>query len=128
MLVTDERGSSIPVSAKAQVDISDPYMTFEPWTLVVNGGTPIRFVNDDMDAHLAVPAVEPMLMPDRKAGRHEVNRLWLEQMQTFAPVNLPGNGGEGIVTIGVPGVYHYYCPIHAAYNATARPWHSPSRL
>ncbi|SOB75418.1 Plastocyanin [Marinobacter sp. LV10R510-11A] len=119
VVVTDEHGGGIPFSAKAQVDIPDSYLTFEPWALVVKAGAPIQFVNEDMDMHIAMPSVEPMLMPDRKAGPGEGNQPWMEQMEAFAPVNLPGNGGKGIVTLGTPGVYHYYCPIHAAYNATA---------
>lgn len=119
MVVTDERGGGIPVTQKAQVDIPDSYMTFEPWALVVKAGTPIHFVNEDMDMHIAMPSAEPMLMPARKAGGDERNQMWLEQMQAFAPISLPGNGGQEIVTLGTPGVYHYYCPVHSAYNATA---------
>ena len=119
LVVTDQHGGGIPLSSKPEVHIPDSYMTFEPWALVVRAGTPIQFVNNDMDMHIAMPSAEPMLMPDRKASGHNRNRLWLEQMEAFAPVTLPGNGGKGIVTLGTPGVYHYYCPIHAAYNSTA---------
>lgn len=118
VVITDQHGGGIPLSSQPEVHIPDSYMTFEPWVLVVKAGAAIQFVNNDMDMHIAMPSAEPMLMPDRKAGR-EGNKLWLEQMEAFAPVNLPGNGGKGIVTLGTPGVYHYYCPIHAAYNATA---------
>ena len=119
VVVTDQHGGGIPLSAKPEIHIPDSYMTFEPWALVVKAGTPIHFVNNDMDMHIAMPSAEPMLMPDRKGSRHENNELWLEQMEAFAPVSLQGNGGKGIVTLGTPGVYHYYCPIHAAYNAIA---------
>lgn len=118
VVITNEHGGGIPFSGKAQIDIPDSSMTFEPWALVVKAGTPIQFVNNDMDLHIAMPSAEPMLMPDRKEGA-DGNKLWLEKMQAFAPVNLPGNGGKGVVTLGTPGVYHFYCPIHAAYNATA---------
>lgn len=119
VVVVNEHGGGIPFSAKAEIDIPDSSMTFEPWALVVRAGSPIHFVNNDMDMHIAMPSAEPMLMPERKAGGNEGTQLWLEQMQAFAPVNLPGNGGKGVVTLGTPGVYHYYCPVHAAYNATA---------
>lgn len=119
VVVTDEHGGGIPFSEKALINIPDSYMTFEPWALVVKAGTPIQFVNEDMDFHIAMPSAEPMLMPNPEAGRQGGHQLWMEQMESFAPINLPGNGGTEIVTLGSPGVYHYYCPVHAAYNATA---------
>ena len=119
VVVTNEQGGGIPLSPKAEVKIPDSYMTFEPWALVVSAGTPIHFLNDDGDTHIAMPTPEPMLMPRPKSGTPGKHELWMEHMQAFAPVNLPGNGGKGVVTLSTPGVYHYYCPLHAAYNANA---------
>lgn len=122
VVVTDERGLGLKTT-KSDIVIPDSTMTFTPWTVVVTAGTPIRFDNQDGDFHVAMPAPEPMLMPltlHPQAGAASKGNLWLENMNAFAPINLPGHGGSGVLTLNQPGVHHYYCPVHAVYDPTAR--------
>lgn len=119
VVVTDRQGRGIPMT-KPDISIPDSYMTFEPWAIVVAVGAPIEFTNNDMDMHVVMPAPEPMVMPNPSGESQQLGtRLWLETMEAFAPLTLKGGGGTGIITISQPGVHHYYCPVHSAYNANA---------
>lgn len=119
ILVTTANGRGI-ANTKPQIAIPDSFMTFEPWAIVVNAGQPITFTNHDNDLHIAMPSPEPMLMPNPNGGGGQLGTaMWLEHMQSFAPITLPGHGGKGVLTLGQPGLHHYYCPVHAAYDATA---------
>lgn len=118
VLVIDHNGRG-PAHTKPLVTIPDSSMTFEPWAIVVNAGEPISFVNNDGDAHIAMPSPEPMLMAAPSGGGKLSSALWLETMESFAPIMLAGNGGKGTLTLSQPGLHHYYCPIHTAYDATA---------
>ncbi len=108
---------------KPDIVIPDSTMTFTPWTVIVTAGTAIHFDNQDGNMHIAMPAPEPMLMPltlQQPAQSQSSKGLWLEKMNAFAPINLPGHGGTGVLTLSQPGVHHYYCPIHAVYDPAAR--------
>lgn len=119
VLVTTPNGRGLATTS-ARVHIPDSYMTFQPWAIVVNAGEKISFTNNDQDLHMLMPSPEPMIMPGMgKAGAHASSALWLEHMQSFAPITLKGNGGKGVLTISQPGLHHYYCPVHAAYDTTA---------
>lgn len=118
VLVTDEQGRGLKAT-DGKIDIPDSYMTFEPWVTVVNAGDPITFVNDDMDMHIVMPSPEPMLMPKSNGGEKLEADLWSEKMNAFDPVTLNGHGGKGVVTIAQPGLHHYFCPVHTAYNPNA---------
>lgn len=118
VLVTDQNGRGLKTTG-ATIDIPDSYMTFEPWAIVVNAGDPITFVNNDMDLHIVMPASEPMLMPRSGSSEKLSASLWQEQMNSFEPITLTGHGGKGILTLAQPGLHHYLCPVHAAYNPTA---------
>jgi plastocyanin len=119
VLVTGANGRGLATTS-AKINIPDSYMTFEPWAIVVNAGEPIAVTNNDMDMHIAMPSPEPMIMPnsDGAAGRLST-ALWLESMQSFTPILLKGGGGKGVLTLSQPGLHHYFCPVHAAYDATA---------
>ena len=91
--------------------LQDSSMTFVPWVTVVHAGTKVTFTNEDSDTHMVTPPAEPMLMP--QSGH---STLKLERMLTFQPIILTGNGGTGSLTLN-PGVYHYYCAIHATYSS-----------
>ncbi|MDA8095859.1 MAG: plastocyanin/azurin family copper-binding protein [Betaproteobacteria bacterium] len=116
VLVTTENGRGLATTA-AHIHIPDSYMTFEPWAIVVNVGEEITFTNNDMDLHVVMPSPEPMIMPE--AGAQARSALWLANMQSFSPITLKGRGGKGVLTLSEPGLHHYYCPIHAAYDSTA---------
>lgn len=99
VLVTDPDGGGVPLTG-ANVNIPDTSMTFQPWALVCRAGTAVRFTNSDMDAHVVVPV--PVL------GRGE--------SAPFAALPLPAHGGSGTIRLERPGLYHYYCPLHARYR------------
>lgn len=117
ILATGTNGRGLRPTAPT-VTIPDSYMTFEPWTIVVNPGEPISFTNNDMDLHIVMPAPEPMMMPVQLAEYSAQGpRLWLEHMESFAPITLKGGGGKGMLTLSQPGLHHYYCPVHAVYDS-----------
>ncbi|HKJ95411.1 MAG TPA: hypothetical protein VKA32_07265 [Gammaproteobacteria bacterium] len=121
VLATDRQGYG-PQPGDGQIVIPEATMTFQPWALVVNSGQPIHFRNDDGDPHIAMPSPEPMLMPMNTGGSADSTasgKPWLQAMNAFAPVNLPPSGGTGVVTLRQPGIHHYFCPIHAAYDSEA---------
>lgn len=123
VLVTDESGGGLNPD-KPLVTIPESTMTFRPWSLAVKAGTPIKFDNQDGDMHVAMPSSEPMLMPSLASNGSTSSgggeQGWLRKMNAFAPITLPGNGGRGEITLSQPGVHHYFCPVHAAYDAAAR--------
>jgi plastocyanin len=122
VVATDKRGLGLEPQ-KPEVVIPESTMTFRPWSLVVTAGEAIHFDNEDGDMHVAMPASEPMLMPlsaHRESGPEGEAGLWLEKMNAFAPMKLPGNGGRATLTLSQPGVHHYFCPVHAVYDAQAR--------
>ena len=95
VLVTDAEGSGVPLTG-ADVNIPDTSMTFQPWAVVCRPGTPVHFTNSDMDAHVVVPA------PGGPAP--------------FAALPLPAHGGSATLRLERPGLYHYFCPLHARYR------------
>jgi plastocyanin len=101
VLVTDRAGGGVALTAP-QVNIPDTTMTFQPWAVVCAAGTPVRFTNNDMDAHVVLPA------PGARGSR-----------PPFGGLPLPSHGGTGILRLERPGLYHYYCPLHAQYRAAA---------
>jgi plastocyanin len=118
-LVTTANGRGLAPTT-SQIAIPDSYMTFEPWAIVVEAGKKITFINNDMDMHIVTPSTEPMIMSEfGGSGSQLGTTLWLEKMQSFAPITLKPGGGRGVLTLSEPGLHHYFCPIHAAYNATA---------
>lgn len=119
VLVTNAQNRGLK-RTEPKVSIPDSYMTFEPWAIVVNAGEAITFTNDDEDLHLVMPSPEPMIMPKSVASSGQLGSgMWLEHMESFAPITLPGHGGKGVLTLSQPGLHHYYCPIHAAYDPTS---------
>lgn len=118
VLVTDRNGRGLSPTAAA-VTIPDSTMTFTPWTIVVGPGQPISFTNNDEDLHMVMPSPEPMLMSKRVVDTGQsAKEFWLNRMNLFAPLTLKGNGGKGVLTISQPGLHHYYCPVHAAYDSS----------
>jgi plastocyanin len=117
VLVTDRNGRELSVTP-AQVNIPDWYITFKPWAIVVSAGEPVTFTNNDMDLHIVMPSPEPMLMPNQlsEAGAENPG-LWLEGMESFDPITLKGDDGKGALTLPQSGLHHYYCPVHAVYDA-----------
>ncbi len=119
ILVTAANGRGLATTG-SRISIPDSYMTFEPWAIVVNAGQVITFVNNDMDPHIVMPSPEPMLMPNPSgAGGALSSAVWLEKMQSFAPIALAAKNGKGVVTLSQPGLHHYYCPVHTVYDSTA---------
>jgi len=121
VVATDRNGYGLE-PGDGQIVIPETTMTFQPWSIVVKAGQPVRFRNDDGDPHVAMPSPEPMLMPMNAGNSDDSDsgaRPWLQAMNAFAPVNLPANGGTGEVRLSQPGVHHYYCPVHAAYDSEA---------
>ena len=112
VLVTDRNGGGLRTSAD-QVHIPDTSMTFRPWVTVVRAGTPVVFTNDDMDPHVVAAATAPMIMP----GPGDV--LLRKRMPAFATLALAADGGSARLTLRQPGLYHYFCPVHAAYSPAA---------
>lgn len=98
VLVTDGAGGGVPLTAP-EVTIADTAMTFQPWSVVCRAGATLRFTNDDMDPHVLMPVPSP--------GRHA----------PFRGVALPARGGRATLRLDVPGLYHYYCPLHARYRS-----------
>lgn len=98
VLLTDRDGGGVALTAP-QVSIPDTTMTFQPWAVVCAAGAPVRFTNNDMDPHVVVPA-------PGAAGSHP----------PFGALPLPAHGGTGTVRLERPGLYHYYCPLHARYR------------
>ena len=98
VLVTDRAGGGVALTG-ADVNIPDTTMTFQPWAVVCEAATPVRFTNNDMDAHVLAPTPEPQA-----------------QRGSFDPLPLPAHGGTGVVRLAEPGLYHYYCPVHARYR------------
>lgn len=119
VLVTDPQGRGL-APTEAKIHIPDSSMTFEPWSLVVRAGHPVSFVNNDMDAHIVMPSPVSMMMPGaaRKSDADDAG-LRLQRMQSFSPITLMGHGGKGSLALLEPGLHHYYCPVHAAYDAAA---------
>lgn len=99
VVVLDANGS-LPSSATATIDIPDSTMAFTPWALVVPAGTRVTWTNHDGDPHV-VAAV-----PGYAAA-------------ALAPAWLPGGGGTASQVLSTPGVYYYYCPLHAAWDASS---------
>lgn len=119
VLVTTANGRGLETTG-SQIKIPDSYMTFEPWAVVVEAGKEITFINNDMDMHIVTPSTEPMIMSETGgSGGQPSTALWLEKMQSFAPITLKPHGGKSVLTLSQPGLHHYFCPIHAAYNANA---------
>lgn len=119
VLVTTANGRGLDTTA-SHINIPDSSMTFRPWSIVVDAGQEINFVNNDMDMHIAIPSTEPMIMTEfRGSSRQLSSKLWMDKMQSFTPITLKGGGGKGVLTLSQPGLHHYFCPIHAAYSASA---------
>ena len=97
VLVTDGAGGAVPLTT-TEVTVTDTAMTFQPWSVVCRAGAALRFTNDDMDPHVLMPVPAP--------GRHA----------PFRGVPLPAHGGRATVRLDAPGLYHYYCPLHARYR------------
>lgn len=118
VLVTNADGGGLKTT-NAHVDIPDTFMDFDPWATIVHADEPVRFTNNDMGMHVVMPSPEPMLMPGPESGNaRERDKLWQQHMDSFAPIALKAHGGRGHVTLTQAGLYHYYCPIHAAYSST----------
>ena len=98
VLVTDRDGGGLALTA-AHINIPDTTMTFQPWQVVCAAGAPVRFTNNDMDAHVVLPA-------PGATGRH----------RSFGALALPAHGGTGVLRLARAGLYHYYCPLHARYR------------
>ena len=97
VLVTEPAGGALALSTP-EVNIPDTTMTFQPWSVVCRAGTALRFTNHDMDPHV--------LMSAPGSGRHN----------PFRSVPLPAHGGSATIRLDAPGLYHYYCPLHARYR------------
>ena len=97
VLVTDRDGGGVALTAP-QINIPDTTMTFQPWAVVCTAGAPVRFTNNDMDPHVVMPA------PGAQGSR-----------PPFGGLPLPAHGGTATLRLERPGLYHYYCPLHARY-------------
>lgn len=99
IVVLNAKGSL--ADTRAQVTIPDSTMDFEPWAVVIPAGATLTFTNNDGDAH-AVASV-----PGYAAST----------INTFV---LKGNGGTGSINLTQPGVYYYYCPLHATWEPSVQ--------
>ena len=93
------KNDSLATTASDTVNIPDTSMMFEPWAITVKAGTTVTWTNNDEDMHVAatVPGLAAAAMPT---------------------LSLPGDGGTASHTFSQPGVYYYYCPVHADWSAS----------
>lgn len=98
VLVVLDKNNSLPASTSNTITIPESSMMFEPWNLTVKAGTTVTWTNDDSDMHVASP------VPDYVT-------------QAFPTLSLPGSGGTASYTFSQPGVYYYYCAVHAQWKA-----------
>ena len=93
------QNDSLAANASDTVTIPDTSMMFEPWAITVKAGTKVTWTNNDGDMHVAatVPGMAAATMPT---------------------LSLPGDGGTASHTFTQPGVYYYYCPVHADWSAS----------
>jgi plastocyanin len=90
-------GPGFAPAPKTGATVTAPADVFQPYLAVVRAGSTVSFRNEDTDQH--VVAAEP----------DSPNRL----LKTLV---LPG-GGSASLTFPTPGVFQYYCSLHAAYRA-----------
>jgi len=98
-VVVLDGNDSLPASSSATIDIPGDTMNFTPWALVVKAGDTVTWTNHDDDMMHMVSSV-----PDHAAA-------------TIPPITLPAATGTGTFTFTQAGVYYYYCPVHASYDA-----------
>ena len=90
-------GPGFAPAPKTGATVTAPGDVFQPYLTVVRAGSTVTFRNEDTDPHIA--AAEP----------NSPNRL----LKTLV---LPG-GGSASLTFPTPGVFQYYCSLHATYRA-----------
>lgn len=98
VIVVLGKDGTLPTSGSNAITIPEDSMMFEPWDLTVKAGTTVTWTNEDGDMHVASP------VPDYVT-------------QTFPTLSLPGSGGTASHTFDQPGVYYYYCAVHARWDA-----------
>src|SRR5574337_39288 len=91
--------TSAAASASKTVSVVIPGTDrFSPFALTINQGDTVRWVNNDTDEHVVVT------VPDAP--------------ETFS-LPVQGGGKSATHTFQIPGVYYYYCSIHARYDDKA---------
>lgn len=98
VVVVLNANNKLPASAKASVNIPDSTMAFTPWNLTVNPGTTVSWSNHDDMTHMVA----------------SVPGYTVKQMKTLT---LKKASGKGKMTFNQPGVYYYYCPMHAQWDS-----------
>lgn len=98
IVVMNARGG-MPASGGTTIDIPDSTMDFTPFALVVPAGSTVTWTNHDDMTHVVAP------VPGYAAA-------------TFKTLAIPGKGGRASLTFSQPGVYYYYCPLHAGWDAS----------
>lgn len=96
IVVLDQNGT-LPASGSSAVDIPADTMQFTPWSLVVPAGTQVTWTNHDGDPHAAAS------VPDYATAE-------------IPTQTLTADGGSASVDLQEPGIYYYYCPIHASWD------------
>lgn len=98
-VVVLDTNDDLPGSGSTTIDIPEDTMTFTPWALTVKAGDTVTWTNHDGDMLHMVSSV-----PDHAAA-------------DIPAITLPAATGTGSFTFTQAGVYYYYCPVHATYNA-----------
>jgi plastocyanin len=90
-------GPGFAPAPKKGATVIAPGDVFQPYVTVVRAGSTVTFRNEDTDPHIVA------------AAPNSANRL-------PKTVVLPG-GGSASLTFPTPGVFQYYCSLHATYRA-----------
>jgi len=98
VIVVLDKNGSLPAIASAAVDVPATTAAFIPWSLVVPAGTKVMWTNHDSTPHAVVSAYG----------------YATSDISTFVLKNTDGTGASDFAE---PGVYYYYCPVHAGWNA-----------
>jgi len=98
VIVVLSKDGTLPTSGTHAITIPESSMMFEPWDLTVKAGTTVTWTNDDGDMYVASPVPGYVT-------------------QTFPTLSLPASGGTASHTFDQPGVYYYYCAVHARWDA-----------
>ncbi len=97
VIVVLKKDNTLPASDSAKIDIPDSTMAFTPWNVTVNEGTTVKWSNHDDMPHMVAT----------------VPGYASKQTKTLT---LKKANGSGQLTFDQPGVYYYYCPMHAKWN------------